>query len=157
MSNGELFDSGEIDKLDAAKVLAHMNNPMVLKRWEGTLTEMASLAEIKLREMLPDQLGQVPQLARAVVFAICETMGGSVVYIPRGDTLRKALRDAEIFRAWRKTTRAPTSLPASSILPARPFMTSLRANVSCIDEQSRICSAMKNIPATALTIPKAPP
>ncbi|MCS5516188.1 hypothetical protein NWF32_17110 [Pseudomonas qingdaonensis] len=60
--------------------------------------------------MLPDQLDQVPQLARAVVFAICETMGGSVVYIPRGDTLRKALRDAEIFRAWRENNTRPDEL-----------------------------------------------
>ena len=110
MNNGELFDSGEIDKLEPGKVLAHMNDPIVLKRWEGTLTEMSTLAEIKLREMLPDHLDQVPQLARAVVFAICETMGGAVVYIPRGDTLRKALRDAEIFREWRENNTRPDEL-----------------------------------------------
>ncbi|MCS5517030.1 hypothetical protein NWF32_25280 [Pseudomonas qingdaonensis] len=37
MSNGELFDSGEIEKLDAGKVLAHMNSLIVLKRWEEPL------------------------------------------------------------------------------------------------------------------------
>ncbi len=107
MSNGELFDPGELDKLDPEKVLAHMSNPVVLNRWEGTLTEMASIAENKLSQILPDKPDQVPQIARAVVYAICETMGGSVVYIPRGDTLRRALRDAEIFREWReKNVRA---------------------------------------------------
>ncbi|WP_254170982.1 Mor transcription activator family protein [Pseudomonas putida] len=84
-----------------------MSNPVVLNRWEGTLTEMASIAENKLSQILPDKPDQVPQIARAVVYAICETMGGSVVYIPRGDTLRRALRDAEIFREWReKNVRA---------------------------------------------------
>ncbi|MCS5517031.1 hypothetical protein NWF32_25285 [Pseudomonas qingdaonensis] len=47
----------------------------------------------------------MPQLARAVVFAICETMGGSVVYIPQGDTLRKALRDADISGVAENNTR----------------------------------------------------
>lgn len=110
MSNGELFDSGEIDKLDAGKVLAHMNDPVVLKRWEGTLIEMSSLAEIKLREVLPNHKDQVPQIARAVVFAICETMGGAVVYIPRGEALRKAMRNAEIFREWREQATRPDEL-----------------------------------------------
>lgn len=107
MSNGELFGPGELDKLDPEKILAHMSDAVVLSRWEGTLTEMASIAENKLSQILPDRPDQVPQIARAVVYAICETMGGSVVYIPRGDTLRRALRDAEIFREWReKNVRA---------------------------------------------------
>jgi len=110
MSNGELFDSGEVDKLDPAKVLEHMNDPVVLKRWEGTLTEMSTLAEIKLRELLPDRADQVPILARAVVFAICDTMGGAVFYVPRGAPLKRALRDAEIFRDWRESNTRPDEL-----------------------------------------------
>lgn len=100
MSNGELFEN-DIDKLDQSKVLAHMSDPIVLARWEGTLIEMASLAEAKLQEILTDRPDEVPKIARAVVYSICQTMGGSVVYIPRGDILRRALRNAEIFREWR--------------------------------------------------------
>ncbi|MGE7992530.1 Mor transcription activator family protein [Pseudomonas sp. NPDC089554] len=110
MSNGELFGGGEIDKLDPDKVLAHMNDAVVLNRWEGTLIEMASIAESKLRQILPDKPDEVPKIARAVVFSICETMGGAVVYIPRGDTLRRALRDAEIFREWREKNVRPDAL-----------------------------------------------
>lgn len=110
MSNGELFDGGEIDRLDPDKVLAHMNDTVVLNRWEGTLIEMASIAESKLRQILPDKPDEVPKIARAVVFSICETMGGAVVYIPRGDTLRRALRDAEIFREWREQNARPDAL-----------------------------------------------
>ncbi|MFJ3469073.1 Mor transcription activator family protein [Pseudomonas sp. NPDC090201] len=110
MSNGELFDSGELDKLEPGKVLAHMNDAILLARWEGTLTEMAGIAESKLREVLPDKPDQVPAIARAVVYAICETMGGAVVYIPRGNVLRRAVRDMEIFREWREKNTRPDEL-----------------------------------------------
>ncbi|MBA6065960.1 Mor transcription activator family protein [Pseudomonas mosselii] len=131
MSNGELFDSGDIDKLDPAKVLAQMSDPVVLSRWEGTLTEMAGIAESKLREVLPDKPDQVPMIARAVVYAICETMGGSVVYIPRGDTLRRALRDAEIFREWRDKNTRPDKL-------ARQFNMSSQAVYDIIARQREL-------------------
>ncbi|WP_110972160.1 Mor transcription activator family protein [Pseudomonas huaxiensis] len=131
MSNGELFDSGEIDKLEPGKVLAHMKDPVVLAKWEGTIHEMATLAEIKLREVLPDRLDQVPQIARAVVYAICKTMGGAVVYVPRGDPLRRALRDAEIFREWREQNRRPDEL-------ARKFNLSSQAVYDIIARQREL-------------------
>lgn len=110
MSNGELFDTGEVDKLEPDKVLAHMNDAVVLARWQGTLNEMASIAEHKLRQLLPDKPDEVPTIARAMVYAICETMGGAVVYIPRGDGLRRAIRDMEIFREWREKNARPDAL-----------------------------------------------
>ena len=110
MSNGELFDAGEVDKLDPDKVLAHMEDAVVLARWQGTLVEMSSLAESQLHQELPDRADDVPKIARAVVYAICQTMGGAVVYIPRGDKLRRALRDAEIFREWRDKNVRPDAL-----------------------------------------------
>lgn len=128
MSNGELFESGEVDKLDPDKVLAHMSDAVVLARWEGTLTEMATIAESKLRQVLPDKPDEVPNIARAVVYAICETMGGSVVYIPRGEVLRRALRDAEIFQAWREKNIRPDKL-------AREFNLSSQAIYEIISRQ----------------------
>ena len=110
MSNGDLFEKGEVDKLDPDKVLAHMEDAVVLARWQGTLVEMSSFVENQLFKMLPDRLEEVPKIARAVVYAICQTMGGAVVYIPRGDTLRRALRDAEIFREWRDKNVRPDAL-----------------------------------------------
>lgn len=110
MSNGELFESGEVDKLDPEKVLAQMSDEVVLKRWEGTLIELASLAEFKLRQLLPDRPDDVANIARAVVLAICETMGGSVVYLPRGNAVRRAMRDSEIFREWREKSQRPDVL-----------------------------------------------
>ncbi|WP_397458189.1 Mor transcription activator family protein [Pseudomonas asplenii] len=108
MSNEQLFED-DTDKLDPAKVLAHMADPAVVHKWEGTLKEMVDVAEAGLRPLVknPDV---VPEMARAVVFAICDTMGGAVVYLPRGDALKKAMRDASIFSDWRDRNIQPPEL-----------------------------------------------
>ncbi|WP_160286850.1 Mor transcription activator family protein [Pseudomonas knackmussii] len=100
----QLFED-DGSQLDPAKVLEHMGNPAVLKRWEGTLMEMVELAEHALRDALGDQ-DNVPLLARQVVLQICDTMGGSIIYLPRGERLRVAIRDASIFREWRDGNRS---------------------------------------------------
>lgn len=97
------------DSLDPAKVLAHMGDPAVLLRWEGTLKEMVEIAESELRAKLGERT-DVPEIARYVVFAICDVMGGSVVYLPRGEALKKAMRDASIFRDWRDNNIQPSEL-----------------------------------------------
>ena len=97
--NEELFPD-DIDQLDAKKVLANMQDPAVLSRWEGSLREMVEIAEAKLLvEIKPGM--EAAELARHVVFAICSVMGGKVVYLPRGDALKRALRDAGIYRDWK--------------------------------------------------------
>ena len=97
------------DKLDPDKVLAHMQDPKVLTRWEGTLREMVEIAEAKLEtEMGPT--ATPAGLARHVVFAICDTLGGSVIYLPRGELLKKAMRDAEIYREWRDDGVQPVEM-----------------------------------------------
>lgn len=109
MSNGELFVN-DTDKLDAAKVLANMEDPAIKHRWEGTLKEMVEIAEAELAQRLPDKPEQAAELARAVVFAICNTMGGSVLYLPRGTALQNAIRDAALFRDWRDHNIGPLEL-----------------------------------------------
>ncbi|PHN55643.1 transcriptional regulator [Pseudomonas sp. ICMP 8385] len=97
--NEELFPD-DTDQLDAKKVLASMQDPTVMSRWEGSLREMVEIAEAKLLvELKPDV--SAAELARHVVFAICSVMGGGVVYLPRGDSLKRALRDAKIYRDWK--------------------------------------------------------
>lgn len=109
MSNGELFKH-DADKLDPAKVLANMEDPAIKHRWEGTLKEMVEIAEAELAQRLPDKPEQAAELARAVVFAICNTMGGSVLYLPRGTALQNAIRDAALFRDWRDHNIGPLEL-----------------------------------------------
>ncbi|MFJ2712214.1 Mor transcription activator family protein [Pseudomonas sp. NPDC087346] len=109
MSQNQLFPD-DSDRLDPNKVLAHMEDPSVMHRWEGTIKEMVEIAEAELRGKLQDRPDGVPEIARAVVFAICNTMGGAVVYLPRGDSLKKAMRDAAIYRDWRDLNIQPTDL-----------------------------------------------
>lgn len=97
--NEELFPD-DTDQLDAKKVLASMQDPTVMSRWEGSLREMVEIAEAKLLVELKPGVSAA-ELARHVVFAICSVMGGGVVYLPRGDSLKRALRDAKIYRDWK--------------------------------------------------------
>lgn len=106
--NEQLFPD-DSDKLDPAKVLAHMQDPAVLTRWEGTLREMVEIAEAKLNTEMADGVTSA-ELARHVVFAICDTLGGSVIYLPRGEALKKAMRDAAIFQDWREKGIQPVDL-----------------------------------------------
>jgi len=109
MSTDQLFPD-DSDKLDPLKVLAHMDDPTVMHRWEGAIKEMVEIAEAELKVKLPGMPDVVPEIARSVVFAICDTMGGAVVYLPRGDGLKKAMRDAAIFRDWRDRNIQPPEL-----------------------------------------------
>lgn len=97
--NEELFPD-DIDQLDAKKVLANMQDPTVVSAWEGSLREMVEIAEAKLLVEIKPGV-EAAELARHVVFAICSVMGGRVVYLPRGDALKRALRDAKIYRDWK--------------------------------------------------------
>lgn len=99
----------DTDSLDPDKVLAHMEDPAVLLRWEGTLKEMVEIAEAELLAKLGER-PDVPEIARRVIFVICNVMGGSVVYLPRGEALKKAMRDAAIFRDWRDSNIQPAEL-----------------------------------------------
>lgn len=109
MSKDQLFED-DSHKLDPLKVLAHMEDPTVMPRWEGTIKEMVEIAEAELKVRLPDKPDDVPEIARSVVFAICDTMGGAVFYLPRGDALKKAMRNAAIFRDWHDRNAQPSEL-----------------------------------------------
>lgn len=105
---GQLFEGNE-DQLDPEQVLAHMASPAVLRRWEGSLREMVEITEAALRKKLGDS-EQVAELARQTVLAICDTMGGSVLYLPRGKRLKTAIRDVAIFHEWRVNGATPHQL-----------------------------------------------
>lgn len=108
MSNGQLFED-DSSSLDPDKVLANLSAPGVARRWEGSLREMVEIAEAALRQSMGDN-DKVADLARRVVFGICDTMGGAVIYLPRGELLKKAMRDAEIYREWHDLNAHPADL-----------------------------------------------
>lgn len=97
------------DQLDPNKILASMNDPTVLARWEGTLGAMVKIAEIELGKALNDDQ-RATDLAQRVIFAVCEHLGGSVMYLPRGTRLKNAIRDVAIYRDWREHGIIPADL-----------------------------------------------
>lgn len=89
----------DFDNLDPEKVLAHMGGSAVFARWEGTVAEMLKVTEIELctAGIRPEAASEI---ARRVVFAICDQVGGTVMYMPRASNLKRAVRDAEIHHDW---------------------------------------------------------
>jgi Mor family transcriptional regulator len=78
------FDREQLDAVPADK-------------WARNLVEMIEVIEARhVRDGLSQ--AQAFRLARNAVLEVAEHQGGRQFYLPRGDTLRTALRDAEIFR-----------------------------------------------------------
>ncbi|CAD7351602.1 transcriptional regulator [Xanthomonas arboricola] len=70
-------------------------------RWAPMLASMVAVLESTYRRLgLGD--AQAAKLATAGVLAQAEYAGGRMLYLPRGDRLRKALRDAEIYHRARR-------------------------------------------------------
>lgn len=70
-------------------------------RWAPMLAAMVAVLESTYRRLgLGD--AQAAKLATAGVLAQAAYAGGRMLYLPRGDRLRKALRDAEIYHRARR-------------------------------------------------------
>lgn len=65
-------------------------------RWAPMLASMVAVLE-NTYGRLGLEKEQAAKLATAGVLAQAEYVGGRMFYLPRGDRLRRALRDAEIF------------------------------------------------------------
>lgn len=98
---------GGADQLDPAKALEHLQVPRT-HRWEGTLRDMLDAVTHALTEPLGTE--QAQRLAPAVVLTLCDTVGGSVCYLPRGAVLHQAIRDAQLFHDWRYGGLLPPAL-----------------------------------------------
>lgn len=106
--NEELFPD-DSDQLDPSKILAHMKDPTVLARWEGVLGDMVRVAEAELRKALNDD-PRSTELAQLVIYTVCEHLGGGVMYLPSGARLKRAMRDADLYKDWRDHGIKPADL-----------------------------------------------
>ncbi|AZE10198.1 hypothetical protein C4K10_1908 [Pseudomonas chlororaphis subsp. aureofaciens] len=106
--NEELFQD-DSDQLDPGKILAHMKDPTVLARWEGVLGDMVRVAEAELRKALEDD-PRSTELAQLVIYSVCEHLGGGVMYLPNGARLKRAMRDADLYKDWRDKGIKPADL-----------------------------------------------
>ena len=69
-------------------------------KWPPLLAELVSVMESAFtRDGMPAQAATDQAIAAAL--AVGEYLGGKLVYIPRGDRLRTALRHAKAWRLWR--------------------------------------------------------
>lgn len=94
MSQEEMFD---LDSAELTGLLEHAAVTADARAWPKMLTDLIDLltAHFKRRGFArPDEE------ARRVVAALAVYFGGRMMYLPRGDRLQKAMRDAEIWAAY---------------------------------------------------------
>lgn len=70
-------------------------------KWAPLLAELFDAIESAYRRQGQGE-DQAASLAAVAVAAVAFAVGGKVVYIPRGDRLKKALRDNEIHSRWQR-------------------------------------------------------
>ena len=94
MSAKDLFGAGS-DALDLIESASALDADE--KKWAPLLTDMIRVLEaLNRRRGMTDE--EAFAAARDNVLALAEYFGGRMVYLPRGERLRVALRDAEIWR-----------------------------------------------------------
>jgi len=98
MSQQELLPDQPIDP---ATVLEGALDDVPQARWAQGLVQMIEVQEAEFRRLGHDEV-EAFRLARSAVLAMSKYFGGRQWYMPRGDTLHAALRDAEIFRRARR-------------------------------------------------------
>lgn len=72
-------------------------------RWPGMLAALIDLSEQALRPVISDDVRRL-EAAQRVIVSISHFAGGRQFYLPRGDSLRLAMRDRELYalsgRGW---------------------------------------------------------
>lgn len=103
-NDGDLFGLPD-DPEERKRMLEEAAN-LPEDRWAPQLTELVAYIEALFQRlrMAPEAAFK---LAREVVMEMAHAFGGRTVYLPRGDRLKIALRDAEI---WRRYTGKPEQI-----------------------------------------------
>lgn len=99
MRDDQLDMLGSDDSVDVSKALEAIGDPRRF-RWEGTLRDMLDTVRAALKQY---GLGEteIERAAPLVVVQLCMVLGGQIIYLPRGVSVRRAMRDASIFDQWR--------------------------------------------------------
>jgi len=92
----ELFDTNRVDTKQILEHLDAIDIDELKHNWPGVLADILDVITSRLlRDKMPEE--QSGKLAQHVVVELANYFGGRMIYLPRDDKLRKALRDHEIY------------------------------------------------------------
>lgn len=80
-------------------------------RWEKT---MADIADVLVEELRRAGVEGAQCLGRKLAFALSQAIGGTQIYLPRGDAIRRASRDLGIWLEYDGTVMGPNGSVALS-------------------------------------------
>lgn len=81
------------------------------ERWEKT---MADIADVLVEELRRAGVEGAQCLGRKLAFALSQAIGGTQIYLPRGDAIRRASRDLGIWLEYDGTVMGPNGSVALS-------------------------------------------
>lgn len=113
MTKQEDLIGGDTPQTEASLVGQDLSDVPETK-WAPMLANLVGVLEATFRRRGHDD-DDALRLACDGVLAIAEYGGGRVMYLPRGDRLRIALRDAEIHRRWQGGVSIPALAAAHDI------------------------------------------
>jgi len=96
MSVADLFQDDPIPD----DVLDHLDDPQVKERWPRDLAAMMDVLEAELGRQVRDET-QARRLAVVAITALAQYHGGQMFYFPKGESLRIAIRDRQIWEGYR--------------------------------------------------------
>lgn len=95
--SADLFGAGGLDPDDIDRLADQLG--AIEHAWEGTLAELVDvLTATWYRKGRSED--DAAREARLVIKTIAKHCGGRQFYLPNGDALDRALRDAEIYHRW---------------------------------------------------------
>ena len=81
------------------------------ERWEKT---MADIADVRVEELRRAGVEGSRCLGRKLAFALSQAIGGTQIYLPRGDAIKRASRDLGIWMEYDGTVMGPNGSVALS-------------------------------------------
>lgn len=120
------------DSSFSEELLEHLDDiPSESKRkWPKDLAALIDIFESSLKRQGLDEL-QAKRIAHSLLAEQAMYCGGRHIYIPKGDRLKQAIRDVELFRDWHDKGIVPDDL-------ARKYKLSVQHAYRIINEQRAI-------------------
>lgn len=102
------------------------------RAWQGTFGDMHATI-LQTLQNCGHRGDRASILASNIAMSLCTTLGGRVVYLPRGDAVRRAERDLRIFSDWSELGLAPADL-------SKKYRLAVQTIYEIIDKQRKIAT-----------------